>query len=310
MDSEHLLTLEPDVANAAVLPRLERHWKDVQDMDKDVLESENQIHQLIDSLGPFLLNGAGLSGLGLGPAVQMNGGSTMMPSMNKATPAMKHVSMSNDASSNSATTKMDGIGGRNNGVDDAETDISSLDPTHLSIPTGLENTDFDFDSFFPHNSSTSSSDSSTTNAANASCSSSVVNPLSIKPSVIDSTRDIDFDMDDISGIGDINGYNDLNVGPRTTTTSFLNDGHSPVPSHPAPESPIQSTTRPKTSSSPTTMTTTTTRSSNTSGIGRKRKSEVIGMEELEDALLGVAKDGSALVPGGETMGVKAKRRKE
>jgi len=35
------------------------------------------------------------------------------------------------------------------------------------------------------------------------------------------------------------------------------------------------------------------------------------MEELEDTLLGVAKDGSGLVmPGGETVGVKAKRRKD
>lgn len=115
-------------------------------MDKDVLESENQIHQLIDSLGPFLLSGTGLSRLGLGPAVQMNGGSTIMPSMNEVTPTMKHVNMLNTTSSHSTTTKMDGTGGSNNGVDDAETDISSLDPAHLSIPTGLENTNFDFDS--------------------------------------------------------------------------------------------------------------------------------------------------------------------
>ena len=296
MGPDHLLTLEPDAANAAVLPRLERHWKDVQDVDKDVLESENQIHQLIDSLGPFLLSSTGLPGLGLGPAVQMNGGSTMMPSMNEATPTMKHINMLNATSSHSTTTKMDG-------VDDAETDISSLDPAHLSIPTGLENTDFDFDSFFPHNSSTSTSDSTTTrttmtNVANASLSSTAVNPLSAKPSVIDSTKDINFDMDGISGLGDINGYNDLNVGPQTMSSSFLNDGHLPAPS----ESPVQ---RSKTLSvSPTTTT-------NTSGIGRKRKSEVIGMEELEDALLGVAKDGSGLVvPGGETVGVKAKRRKD
>jgi len=53
---------------------------------------------------------------------------------------------------------MDGISGRNNGVDDAETDIPLLDPAHLCIPTGLENTDFN-DSFFPRNSSTSTSDS-------------------------------------------------------------------------------------------------------------------------------------------------------
>ena len=304
MGPEHLLTLEPDAAdaaNAAVLPRLERHWKDVQDVDKDVLESENQIHQLIDSLGPFLLSGTGLSRSG--PAVQMNGGSPMMLSMNEATPAMKYVNMSNAASP--TTTKKDGICGRDNGLDDAETDISSLDPAHLSIPTGLENTDFDFDSFFPHNSSTSSSESTTrttmTNAANPSSSSSAVIPLSAKPSVIDSTRDINFDIDGISGIGDINGYNDLNVGPQTTSSSFLNDGHSPAP----PESPVQ---RSKTSSVPPT---TTTRSSNTSGIGRKRKSEVIGMEELEDALLGVAKDRSGLVASGEeNVGVKAKRRKD
>jgi len=57
----------------------------------------------------------------------MNGGSTMMPSMNEATPTMKHINMSNAASSNSTTTKMDGIGGRNDGVDVAETDIPSLD---------------------------------------------------------------------------------------------------------------------------------------------------------------------------------------
>jgi len=273
----------------------------VQAVDKDVLESENQIHQLIDSLGPFLLSGTGLSGSGLGPAVQMNGGSTMMPSMNEVTPTMKHVNMPNAASSHSTMTKMDGIDGRNNGVDDAETDISSLDPAHLSMPNGLENTDFDFDSFFPHNSSTSTSDSTTTrttmtNAANASLSSTAVNSLSAKPSFIDSTRDINFDMD---GIGDINGYNDLNVGPQTMSSSFLNDGHLPAPS----ESPVQ---RSKTLSvSPTTTT-------NTSGIGRKRKSEVIGMEELEDALLGVAKDGSGglVVSGGETVGVKAKRRKD
>jgi len=69
--------------------------------------------------------------------------------------------MSNAASSTSTTTRMDGIGGRNNGGDDAEMDISSLDPAHLYIPTGLENTDFDFDSFFPHVSSTSTSDSTT-----------------------------------------------------------------------------------------------------------------------------------------------------
>jgi len=56
---------------------------------------------------------------------------------------------------------MDGIGGSNNGVDDAETDIPSLDPAHLCIPIGLENTDFDFDSFFPHISSTSTFDSTT-----------------------------------------------------------------------------------------------------------------------------------------------------
>jgi len=37
---------------------------------KDVLESENQIHWLIDSLGPFLLSGTGLSGLGLGPGIR------------------------------------------------------------------------------------------------------------------------------------------------------------------------------------------------------------------------------------------------
>jgi len=162
-----------------------RRRKDVQDMDQDVLELDNQIHKLIDDLGPFLLSGTGLSGLGLGPAVQMNGGSTMMPSMNEVTPTMKHINMWNAVSSNSTTTKMDGIGGRNNGVDDAEMDIPSLDPAHLSIPTGLENTDFDFDS------STSTSDSKTrttmTNAANAS---SAVNPLSVKPSAIDSTRDI------------------------------------------------------------------------------------------------------------------------
>ena len=186
-------------------------------MDKDVLESENHIHQLIDSLGPFLLSGTGLSGLGLGPAVQMNGGSMMMLSMNEVTPTMKHVNMPNAASSHSTMTKMDGIDGRNNGVDDAETDISSLDTAHLSMPNGLENTDFDFDSFFPHISSTSTSDSTTrtaTNAANASSSSSAVNPLSAKPSVIDSTRDINFDM---AGIGDIIGCNDLNTGPQTTS---------------------------------------------------------------------------------------------
>ena len=123
----------------------------------------------------------------------MNGGSTMMPSMNEATPTMKYVNMSNSASSHSTTTKMNGIGGRNNDVDDADTDISSLDPAHLSIPTGLENTDFYFDSFFPHNSSTSISESTTrttmTNAANTSFSSSAVNPLSAKPGVIGSTRD-------------------------------------------------------------------------------------------------------------------------
>ena len=202
--------------------------------------------------------------------MQMNGGSPM-----------KYVNMSNAASSNSTTTKMDGIGGRNNGVDDADTDISLLDPAHLSIPTGLENTDFDFDSFFPHNSSTSSSESMTRtmrmNAANTSSSSLAVTPLSAKPSVIDSTRDI-------------NRYN---------------VGHSPV--SPPPESPVQSTMKLKTSSTPPT---TTTRGSNTSGIGRKRKSEVIGMEELEDALLDVAKDRSGLVvPGGENVGVKAKRQK-
>ena len=214
--------------------------------------------------------------------MQMNGGSPM-----------KYVNMSNAASSNSTTTKMDGIGGRNNGVDDADTDISLLDPAHLSIPTGLENTDFDFDSFFPHNSSTSSSESMTRtmrmNAANTS-SSLAVTPLSAKPSVIDSTRDINFDIDGISGIGDINRYN---------------VGHSPV--SPPPESPVQSTMKLKTSSTPPT---TTTRGSNTSGIGRKRKSEVIGMEELEDALLDVAKDRSGLVvPGGENVGIKAKRQK-
>ena len=241
-------------------------------MDQDVLESENQIHQLTDSLGPFLLSGTGLSRLGLGPAVQMNGGSMMMLSMNEATPTMKYVDMSNSASSHSTTTKMNGIGGRNNGVDDAETDISSLDPAHLSIPTGLENTDFYFDSFFPHNSSTSSSDSTTrkmmTNAANAPSSSLAVNSLSVKPSVIDSMRDINFDMDGISGTGNINGYG---------------VGHSP-----APESPVQSTTKSKTSSTPPTT--------NTS---RKRNSEVIGME---DALLIVAKHGNILVmPGGETV---------
>jgi len=137
-------------------------------VDRDVLESENQIHQLIDSLGPFLLSGTGLSRLGLGPAVQMNGGSTIMPSMNEVTPTMKHVNMLNTTSSHSTTTKMDGTGGSNNGVDDAETDISSLDPAHLSIPTELKNTDFN--SCFPHNSSTSTSDSTMratmTNAAN------------------------------------------------------------------------------------------------------------------------------------------------
>ena len=38
---------------------------------------------------------------------------------------------------------------------------------------------------------------------------------------------------------------------------------------------------------------------------------MVGMEELEDTLLGVAKDGSVLVmPGGENVGVKAKRRKD
>ena len=120
-------------------------------MGKDVLESEDQIHQLIYGLGPFLLSGTGLSGLGLGPTVQMNGGSTMMPSMNEVTPTMKHVNMPNAASSHSTTTKMNGIGGRNSGVDVAETDISSLDPVHLCIPNGLGNTDFDFNSFFPHN---------------------------------------------------------------------------------------------------------------------------------------------------------------
>jgi len=104
-----------------------RRRKDVQDVDQDFLESENQIHQLIYGLGPFLLCGTGLSGLGLGPTVQMNGGSTMMPSMNEVTPTMKHVNMSNAASSHSTTTKKDGIGGRNNGVDDAEMDIPSLD---------------------------------------------------------------------------------------------------------------------------------------------------------------------------------------
>ena len=209
----------------------------------------------------------------------MNGGSTMMPSMNEVTPTMKYVNMSNSASSHSTTTKMNGIGGRNNGVDDADTDISSLDPAHLSIPTGLENTDFN--SCFPHNSSTSSSDSTTrktmTNAANDLSSSLAVNSLSVKPSVIDSTRDINFDMDGILGIGDINGYS---------------VGHSPTP-----ESPVQSTTKSKTLSTPPTT--------NTSRIGRKRKSEVIGME---DTLLGVAKHGNALVmPGREKVGVKTKR---
>ena len=150
--------------------------------------------------------------------------------------------------------------------------------------------------FFPHNSSTFSSDSSTTNAANPSSSSPAVNPLSAKPSVIDSTKDI-------------NGYSDLNVGPQTTSSSFLNDGHSPAPL--LPESPVQGATKSKTSSPPLTMTTTTTRRSNTNGIDRKRKSEMVGMEELEDTLLGVAKDGSVLVmPGGENVGVKAKRRKD
>ena len=33
-----------------------RRRKDVQDVDQDVLESDNQIHQLIDDLGPFLLS--------------------------------------------------------------------------------------------------------------------------------------------------------------------------------------------------------------------------------------------------------------
>jgi len=38
---------------------------------------------------------------------------------------------------------------------------------------------------------------------------------------------------------------------------------------------------------------------------------MVGMEELEDTLLGVTKDGSVLVmPGGENVGVKAKRRKD
>jgi len=92
-------------------------------------------------------------------------------------------------------------------------------------------------------------------------------------------------MDGTLGIGDING---------------CNVGHSPVP--PPSESPVQSTTKSKTSSTPPTT--------KASGIDRKKKSEVIGMEELEDTLLGVAKDGSGLVvPGGE-VGVKAKRRKD
>jgi len=106
-DRRWVLTLESDVANAG------RRRKDVQDLD--VVESENQIHQLIDDLGPFLLSGTGLSGLGLGPAVQMNGGSTMMPSMNEVMPTMKHVDMLNAASSHSTTTKKDGIGDRTMG---------------------------------------------------------------------------------------------------------------------------------------------------------------------------------------------------
>ena len=288
---EHLLTLEPDVANSAVLPRLERHWRDMQDVDKDVMESENQIHQLIDSLGPFLIGAAGLTGLGPGPTAQMNGGSTITPNMNET---MKHVNVLNASS-----TKVNGIGGgdKGNNVDDADTDISSLDPTHLSIPSGLENTDFDFDSFFPHNSSTSSTNPSfSADAANASP--STIDDLTAQPSDIDSASDINFVMDDISGI---NGYNDLNAGAETI--SFLNNEASPAStSTVTPGSPVQST-KIKTSSPPT-------MNSNAGKISRKRKPDMMGMEELEGALLGAAKEGSALAPDGETTGLKVKRRKD
>ena len=52
-------------------------------------------------------------------------------------------------------------------------------------------------------------------------SSSAVNALSAKPSVIDSTRDINFDIDGISATGNIDGYDVGHSSPRLLLPSHL-----------------------------------------------------------------------------------------
>lgn len=308
--SEHLYAFEPDGGDthsvgSVLSPRLDRHWRDVRDVNNDVAQLEDQVNHLIEPLGfltPYLNMG---SVPGLGSMAQGNDTTSTSTGINSATNDGNNM-LPNASSSNpsaSATTQVNSSG-------DADTDISSLDPTHLSIPTGLENTDFNFHSFFP--SSSTHSTSSSTNANNTPT--SAMSTATPKPGVIDSTMDMNFDMGDISGIGGISSYNDLNSGPETSA-AFLSEVPSPAPSTTstlpggAPGSPVQSTR-----SKPMT-TTTTTKGGNVGGVGRKRKSDAMAMGDLEGALMGttssadVAGKGGSAVSGGEA-GTKVKRRKD
>ncbi|KAJ3573377.1 hypothetical protein NP233_g2473 [Leucocoprinus birnbaumii] len=305
--SENLLSFGPEDdshgVSAAISPRLERHWNDVQDVDKDVSESENQINTLIESLGPLAqyIGPHNLAGLGPMPHVTSTSHSTQNTSLPQA--AASSSSPTITTTKHHHTGSLDGGGGTGISNDTEETDISSFDPTHLSIPSGLEHTDFNFHSFFPHPSTSTSTMPSTAHPSSSSSTSTTTSTANTKPGVIDSTMDINFDMGDISGMGGISPYNDLNSG---TAAAFLSEVPSPAPSTAStttampgvPGSPVQSTVK---------------------ANGRKRKSDAMAMSELEGALMGTnassvgggggggVKDGGG---GGTGEATKAKRRKD
>ncbi|KXN84839.1 Heat shock factor protein [Leucoagaricus sp. SymC.cos] len=280
-ENEHLLSfqdsgntmVETTGAPTAISPRLERHWRDVQDVNNDVAESQSQINQLMEALGPLL--GAGfatgtINDVNLNSVNAMNANSTIggnTPSSN--------VSAGNASPGTTSTSR----------VSSAE-DISALDPSHLSIPTGLEHADFDFDSFFQHNPAT------TTTTTTSSSGPSSNNPSSTNAGIIDSTMDsMNFDMP---------GYTDLS-GPET---AFLDE---------VPTSPITSTTTTRSPGSPNTRTTTRSNTATPSRVGRKRKSDVMAMGELEGALQGVTSNAGPSSGDGATgpgAGAKVKRRKD
>jgi hypothetical protein len=197
-----------------------------------------------------------------------------------------------------------GRGGRAEAQHDSNTDdISSFDPTHLSIPT---DTDFDFDSFFPHNSHTTAT---TTTTINPSSTTTTNNPTA-STGMMDPTMDSmdfgrDMDMGDISGIGGgLSGFDgpleaaflDEVPSPSTTTTAA-------VPASSAVGgSPVQHSNR------------TRTKSDAASPGGRKRKSDLMSVDELEGVLIGANAATNSVSAGstgaGGEGGGKVKRRKD